>query len=76
MLPDELGFKLLEKLKAEEPSKDIPIAMLTAWDSREDVAKGSELKAIGYLVKHSPSPRICWTRSRVGSDSIPLCSNF
>jgi DNA-binding response OmpR family regulator len=58
MLPDESGFNLLAKLKAEESSKDIPIAMLTARDSREDVAKGSELGAIGYLVKYSTMPKV------------------
>lgn len=58
MLPDESGFNLLAKLKAEESSKDIPIAMLTARDSREDIAKGSELGAIGYLVKYSTMPKV------------------
>jgi len=58
ILPDETGFSLLAKLKAEESSKDIPIAMLTARDSREDIAKGTELGAIGYLVKHSTMPKV------------------
>ena len=58
MLPDISGFDLLAKLKSEESVKDIPVVMLTARDSREDVAKGLEAGAIGYLVKHSTMPKI------------------
>lgn len=58
MLPDESGFTLLTKIKTDEGCKDIAVAMLTGQDSPTDVAKGTELGAIGYLVKHATMPKI------------------
>ena len=58
MLPDTNGFDLLTKFKAEESSKDIPVLMLTARDSPEDVVKGLQMGASDYLVKHSTMPKI------------------
>jgi len=58
VLPDTNGFDLLTKFKAEESSKDIPVLMLTARDSPEDVVKGLQMGASDYLVKHSTMPKI------------------
>ncbi len=58
MLPDANGFDLLAKFKSEESSKDIPIVLLTGRDSPEETAKGLELGAVGYLVKHRTMPKV------------------
>jgi signal transduction histidine kinase len=48
LLPGTDGFKLLQQLKAEPATHDIPVVLLTVLDQRSD---GLELGAAGYLTK-------------------------
>lgn len=50
MLPDDMnGFDVLEQLKANGQTKDIPVIILTNLDSEEKVAK--EIGASFYYIK-------------------------
>lgn len=51
ILPKLDGFGVLEQLKADEITKNIPVIMLTNLNSPEDVEKGLELGAVDYMVK-------------------------
>jgi DNA-binding response OmpR family regulator len=51
VLPKVHGFEVLEELKSDAETKDIPIIVLTNLESMEDVDKAIELGAKTYLVK-------------------------
>jgi len=51
ILPKKDGFEVLEELKKEEETKDIPVIVLTHLEEMEDVQKAIELGARDYLVK-------------------------
>lgn len=51
MLPKIHGFEVLEKLKQDPGTKDIPVIVLTNLEKVEDVDKAIELGAKTYLVK-------------------------
>lgn len=55
MLPGGMnGFDVLEELKKDEQTKDLPVLMLTNLDSEAKVAK--EIGASGYLIKANTRP--------------------
>lgn len=51
LLPKLDGFEVLEKLKADEATRDIPVILLTNLGQKEDVDKGLKLGAADYLIK-------------------------
>ncbi len=51
LLPKMDGFTVLEKLKAESKTKDIPVILLTNLGQKDDVDKGLEMGAVDYLIK-------------------------
>ena len=51
MLPKKDGFSVLEAIKKNEPTKNIPIIMWTNLSNTEDARKAKELGASDYLVK-------------------------
>lgn len=51
LLPKLDGFAVLEKLKADEQTKRIPVILLTNLGQQEDVDKGLKLGAADYLIK-------------------------
>ena len=51
ILPKMEGFEVLEELKKEEETKDIPVIVLTHLEEMEDVQRAIELGARDYLVK-------------------------
>src|SRR3989338_1917389 len=50
LLPKMDGFMVLEKLKADEMLKDIPVILLTNLGQKDDVEKGLQLGAVDYLI--------------------------
>ena len=50
-MPKMDGFAVLEKLKADEETKNIPVVLLTNLGQKDDVDKGFEMGAAGYLIK-------------------------
>jgi len=51
MLPDTNGFDILLRMRQHPKLKDVPIIMLTGKATREDVLKGLEGDADGYVTK-------------------------
>lgn len=51
LMPKMDGFAYLEAAKKEPEIKDIPVLLLTNLGQKEDVQKGYELGAVGYLIK-------------------------
>ncbi len=57
MLPKLDGFQVLEKVKADAATKDIPVILLTNLGGAvEDREKGQKLGAADYLVKSDMTP--------------------
>jgi len=51
LMPKMDGFSVLEKLKADAKTKKIPVILLTNLGQKEDVQKGLDRGAAGYLIK-------------------------
>lgn len=51
VLPRVHGFEVLERLKQDPETKDIPVIVLTNLEKMEDIEKAIELGAKTYLVK-------------------------
>lgn len=51
MMPRLDGFEVARRLKAQEPTKDIPIIFITGRTDVEDEALGFELGAVDYVTK-------------------------
>ena len=56
IMPGLDGFSVLKQLKQASGTKDIKVVMLTNLGQDEDRIKGTELGAIGYVVKSSRTP--------------------
>ncbi len=68
LLPKMDGFRVLEELKRDPATKDIPVVMLTNLGQEQDMARGLMLGAADYLVKvdHEPSEVIDKVRKLLG----------
>jgi len=51
ILPKVDGFEVLEKLKSQKETKDIPVLLLTNLNQQDDSKKGLSLGAEDYLIK-------------------------
>lgn len=51
MLPDMTGFQVLEKIKEDERTKNIPVVMLTQKSLLKDVELAIDLGALRYIIK-------------------------
>ncbi len=51
IMPDMDGFKVLEQLKRDDETKNIPVMFITALDSHHDEARGLRLGACDYIHK-------------------------
>jgi len=56
IMPKIDGFAVLKRLKASEKTKSIPVILLTNLGQDEDIARGKELGAAGYLIKANNTP--------------------
>jgi len=50
-LPGVNGFQVLQQLKESPETQNIPVIVLTAWNSTTDKLRGFELGAVDYLTK-------------------------
>ncbi len=51
ILPKKSGFEVLQELKANEETKEIPVIILTNLENIEEIEKALELGSTTYLVK-------------------------
>ena len=51
LMPKMDGFEVLQELKKDPLTKEIPVIMLTNLGQNEDVDKGLQLGAVDYLIK-------------------------
>jgi DNA-binding response OmpR family regulator len=51
ILPKKSGFEVLEAIRTNEVTKNLPVILLTNLSQKEDVKKGLKLGANDYLIK-------------------------
>lgn len=54
-LPDANGFDILNRIRSSGKMKNLPVLMLSGLDALEDIMKGLQLGANGYLTKPAKS---------------------
>ena len=59
MLPGMTGYEVLEILKGDEQTSDIPVLVLTAKSRRADRARSHGLGASGFLTKPFLPSELC-----------------
>ena len=64
MLPEIDGFEVCRRIKENASSKHIPVIMLTAKKSREDMARGKKVGADWYITKPFKSAMVIETIQR------------
>ena len=50
------GFEVLEKIKADPVTKDVPVVIISNLDQPADIEKGMKLGAYRFLIKASVTP--------------------
>lgn len=55
ILPEKDGFMVLENIKNNDETKDIPVIILSNLGQEPDIKRGKELGAEDYLVKSNVS---------------------
>ena len=51
MMPKKSGFEVLEEIKKNEKTKNVPVVIISAKTEREDIQKAKEMGVIEYLYK-------------------------
>lgn len=64
MLPEVDGFEVCRRIKADPATKDLPVILLTAKKSREDMARGEKVGADWYITKPFKSAMVIETIQR------------
>jgi DNA-binding response OmpR family regulator len=64
MLPKIDGFEVCRQLKANDETRHIPVIMLTAKKSKEDLLMGEQVGADGYITKPYKSAMVIETIQR------------
>jgi len=64
MLPEIDGFEVCRRIKGDVATRDIPVIMLTAKKTREDMARGEKVGADWYITKPFKSAMVIETIQR------------
>ena len=64
MLPEMDGFEVCRHIKENEATRHIPVIMLTAKKSREDMSRGEKVGADWYITKPFKSAMVIETIQR------------
>jgi twitching motility two-component system response regulator PilG len=64
MLPEIDGFEVCRRIKSNDETKHIPVVMLTAKKSREDMSRGEQVGADWYITKPFKSAMVIDTIQR------------
>ena len=65
MLPELDGFAVCEQIKQNPATRHIPVVLLTARKTPEDVARGEEVGADQYMTKPFKSAQVMETIERL-----------
>jgi CheY-like chemotaxis protein len=55
-LPKLDGIEVLEALRADESTADIPVVILSNWNEKELVERGARLGALDHMIKSQTTP--------------------
>ena len=64
-MPDEKGPQVLEKIRANQSTKDVPVIFLTGVTEKEKIQKALVLQPQGYLLKPIDRERLMETITKV-----------
>jgi twitching motility two-component system response regulator PilG len=64
MLLEIDGFEVCRRIKSDEATRDIPVVMLTAKKTRDDMARGEKVGADWYITKPFKSAMVIETIQR------------
>lgn len=64
-MPEESGAEVLEKLRSDEKTKDIPVVFLTGINDREKIQKVLSMKPQGYLLKPIEHDKLVQTINQI-----------
>jgi len=64
MLPEIDGFEVCRRIKSDPSTRHIPVVMLTAKKSREDMVRGEKVGADWYITKPFKSAMVIETIQR------------
>jgi twitching motility two-component system response regulator PilG len=64
MLPEIDGFEVCRRIKNDPATRDIPVVMLTAKKTRDDMARGEKVGADWYITKPFKSAMVIETIQR------------
>jgi DNA-binding response OmpR family regulator len=64
MLPEIDGFEVCRRIKSNDETRHLPVIMLTAKKSREDMARGEKVGADWYITKPFKSAMVIETIQR------------
>jgi len=64
MLPEIDGFEVCRRIKSNEATRNIPVIMLTAKKTRDDMARGEKVGADWYITKPFKSAMVIETIQR------------
>ena len=57
MMPKMNGLQVLDRIKADSETKDIPVVVLTNLDAKQDAETALSKGAIKYIVKSNYNPK-------------------
>lgn len=69
MLPEIDGFEVCRRIKQNPETRKLPVIMLTAKKSHEDMARGDEVGADWYITKPFKSAKVIETIERFINDA-------
>ena len=58
MMPGMDGYEVLTRLRNQEETKELPVVILSALNSSDDVTKGFQLGANDFITKHTIIERL------------------
>jgi two-component system response regulator len=70
-LPKVTGLQVLQWIRADARTKDLPVVILTSFEDDREVVEIFRLGVTGYLVKPLNKDEFCALARKVGLDYVP-----
>jgi len=71
-LPKVTGLQVLQWIRADPRTKDLPVVILTSFEDDREVVEIFRLGVTGYLVKPLNKDEFCTLARKVGLDYVPM----